>query len=111
MDGRDAGIAAETLVWADMRGHSSHGVSRVSQYLTFIGRGDLDPKARPTTSLDSGAIFHIDGARSAGAVALQLAVEHASRRASEHGVALGVVSRTTHIGAAGFFAEQLATGG
>jgi ureidoglycolate dehydrogenase (NAD+) len=111
MDPRDAGIVAQTLVWADLRGHPSHGVSRVSHYLTFIERGDLDPKARPRTVLDGGAIFQIDAQRSAGAIALQGAVEHAAGRATEHGVTLGIVSRTTHIGAAGFFANQLAARG
>jgi ureidoglycolate dehydrogenase (NAD+) len=111
MDPHDASTVADTLVWADLRGHPSHGVSRVSPYLTFIKRGDLDPKARPQAVLDAGAVFQIDAQRAAGAVAVQAAVEHAAGRAAEHGVALGVISHATHIGAAGFFADQFAARG
>lgn len=102
---------ARVLVWADLSGHGSHGVSRVARYVSFIEMGSLDPSALPALDRDGGAVFRVNGNRCAGALALDLAVREAQARAARHGVAMGVVARTTHIGAAGYYAEQLAKAG
>lgn len=107
----DAAIVAEVLVWADLRGHSSHGVARVERYVSFIERGDLDPKAVPVLGLGRAGIFRLDANRCAGPIALKSAIDLAYDRASTHGVAWGVVRDTTHIGAAGFYAVNLASRG
>ena len=42
----DAGIVAEGLVWANLRGVDGHGVSRLPRYLKIIERGEIDPTAQ-----------------------------------------------------------------
>ena len=37
----DAGIVATSLVGANLRGHDSHGVMRVLQYVEFVERGEI----------------------------------------------------------------------
>ena len=73
----DAGCVAEVLVWANLRGIESHGVSRVPRYLQFIDQGDLDPKAAPQLHRLGDALFHLDAAHAAGAVAMTRAVDAA----------------------------------
>lgn len=104
----DACEVADVLVWAEASDHRSHGISRIERYLDFIARGDLDPAATPCLDKDAGALFRIDGKRAAGAVAMREAVSLASARAKLHGIAMGLVARTTHIGSAGCHALRLA---
>ncbi len=111
MSAADAGDVAEVISWADQRGTASHGVSRVPLYLSVIDRGDMDPKAVPTIDSRAGAIFVLDGRRAAGAVAMKRAVEEAARRAKAHGVAVGVVGKTTHTGAIGHYVHWAAERG
>ena len=107
----DAGLVADVLVWGDMSGHGSHGAMRAPNYLALAARGELDLVARPSLALDGGALFKVDGNLSAGAVAMALAVAEAVARAGAHGIALGTVADTTHIGPAGYHALALAERG
>ena len=107
MGRNDAACIADLLVWADLSGHGSHGVVRVERYLAFIAQGDLGPTARPACDIDLGALFRVEAAGAAGAVAMAFAVDEAAGRARRHGVALGLVANTTHTGAAGYHALRL----
>ena len=44
MNEADARAAADVMVWADMRGMSSHGVQRLPMFLRILDSGELDPK-------------------------------------------------------------------
>jgi ureidoglycolate dehydrogenase (NAD+) len=111
MSDGDAATVADVLVWADARGVESHGVSRIPRYLEFIGRGDLDPGARPVLDRRTAASFVLRAARAAGPVAMKEAMAHAMETARGSGVALGVVGETTHTGAIGYYAQRAAEGG
>ena len=50
-----AATLAEVLVWADLRGVSSHGMSRLSMYLRTIRDGDMKPDATPQIENRAGA--------------------------------------------------------
>lgn len=43
----DAQIVANVLVEADLRGIDSHGVARMSRYVTGIQQGMMKPRANP----------------------------------------------------------------
>jgi ureidoglycolate dehydrogenase (NAD+) len=111
MSAADSGSIAEVIVWADQRGAPSHGISRVPMYIDVIGRGDMDVNAVPTIDSRAGAVFVLDGRKAAGAVAMKQAVAEAARRAKAHGIAIGVVSNTTHTGAIGHYVEWAAERG
>ena len=102
---------AEVIVWADLRGVSSHGVNRLSMYLRTIRDGDLDPKAVPQIVDKAGALFVVEGNRCPGPVAMKLAMQEAITRAKNLGVGLGVVRATTHTGAIGHYAHLAAEQG
>ena len=102
---------AEVIVWADLRGVSSHGVNRLSMYLRTIRDGDLDPKAVPQIESKAGALFVVEGNRCPGPVAMKLALEEGIKRAKAFGVGLGVIRATTHTGAIGHYAHVAAEQG
>jgi LDH2 family malate/lactate/ureidoglycolate dehydrogenase len=111
LSGEDARTIAEVLVWANLRGIESHGISRVPRYLQFIDLGDLQPAAQPQIHRFAEALFHLDAAHAAGAVAMQRAVATAVEMVPRAGVCLGIVSHTTHAGAIGLYALRLAERG
>jgi len=47
LDDDAAGLVADSLVDAEMRGIGSHGVTRLRIYTTRLRRGLVDPRARP----------------------------------------------------------------
>ncbi len=106
-----AATLAEVLVWADLRGVSSHGVARLAMYLRTMGEGQMDPAAIPVIDSRAGALFVVQGNRCAGPVAMKLALEEAATRARAFGVAMAVISGTTHTGAIGRYAHAAAEQG
>ena len=107
----DAGKIARVLVWADMRGSDTHGVSRVPHYFGMIDKGALKPQAVPRLRADFGALYSLDAQGAAGPIAMMALLTQAQERARQFGVGLGVMGRATHAGAMGFYAEQAARNG
>ena len=103
MSAAHADAIGEVITWADQRGTHSHGISRVPMYLRVIDDGHMDVKAVPTIDSRAGAVFIVDGHKAPGAVSMKMAVEECAKRARAHGVAVGVVVRTTHTGAIGHY--------
>lgn len=107
----DAGIVAQALVWANLRGGDSHGVVRLPRYIDLIVSGEMDPTARPTFVLDTPMRFVLDGKRCAGPIAMTQATAAASERAKVGGLCVGLVRHTTHTGAIGHYAQWMAERG
>lgn len=111
MSPADAGIVADVLVWADLRGAESHGIGRIPGYLGIIDRGGLDVAAVPEITRSMPATFAMAAHRAAGPVAMLRAMEHAVSRAPDSGMTMGVVGQTTHTGAIGYYALKAAEAG
>jgi ureidoglycolate dehydrogenase (NAD+) len=107
----DAASVADVLIWAELRGVDSHGLSRIPQYLQLIDEGQLDPSAVPSLEVDLGAACLVDGHRCAGPVAMMQAVDFAAERAARFGIGMTMVGRTTHTGAIGCYADRVARQG
>lgn len=106
-----AAATADVLVWADLRGHPSHGLWRVPLYTGWIGSGIVNAAARPKVVLRKGAVAKIDGGGAIGPAALAPAVELAIEQARQHAVGWVLVKDHTHAGAIGFWAEKIAAAG
>ncbi len=111
MHAQDAAAVARVLVWADLRGGDTHGVSRIPHYFGMIDKGAMDPQAVPETRVDFGAVFALDAHKAAGPVAMMQALEQAQTRARAFGIGLGLVGGATHSGAIGCYAEAAARNG
>jgi LDH2 family malate/lactate/ureidoglycolate dehydrogenase len=99
MAAADAGLLAEHLVRADLRGIHSHGVMRVPDYVGKLTREGVDPKGRPRVVKDHGATLVVDGANAMGQIAGVFAMREAIERARETGVAAAAVGGSNHAGA------------
>lgn len=103
---------ATSLVTADLRGHSSHGVRQlVSKYAGEISDGKIVPNAEPEIERGEEAWAVVDGNRAFGQLAGKLAVESAISRADEYGLGLASLKRVSHIGRVGEFAERACDAG
>lgn len=106
-----ADIVAEVLVWANLRGVDSHGVTRIPRYVELIQVGDLNPKPAMTVRTETAASVLIDADRAAGPVAMTWAMESAVRKAKDAGVGLALVRGTTHTAALGYYTQMAAREG
>lgn len=102
---------ADLLVWANLRGVDSHGVLRIPRYIEMLRLGLV--KARFTISEVHrfGAVCVLDADKAPGATAMNRAVKAASALADTCGLGWCGVRDTSHAGAIGYFARQLAEEG
>lgn len=104
-------IVADTLVAADLRGVSSHGVYRLPIYLQRLERGLVDRDPKPVVLRQGGAVALVDAQHAPGQVAGVYAVDLAISLARAHGVGLTLVRRSSHYGAAAYYVLRAARQG
>jgi LDH2 family malate/lactate/ureidoglycolate dehydrogenase len=107
----DAAAIADTLVWANLRGIDSHGVSRVPRYLELFDKGESVADAAPTVTRPRAAIAIVDAHGAPGPVALNLAADEAAAAARECGIGWASVRGTVHTGAIGYYTSRVAANG
>jgi LDH2 family malate/lactate/ureidoglycolate dehydrogenase len=107
----DARAVAGALVWANLRGIDSHGVSRVPRYLELFDKGESVPDARPTVERPRSAIAIVDAHAAPGPVAMNRAVAEAVSAARNCGIGWASVRGTVHTGAIGYYTSQAADAG
>lgn len=107
----DAQLVADTLVRADLWGHSSHGVMRAPWYIERVRTGVMQPVTQTETVVDAGAISVVDGRDGVGQVITMAAMQDAVRRAQQHGVGIVSVRNSNHHGALGYFTRWAAEQG
>ena len=108
---RDAALAADHLVLANLSGHDSHGVGMVPRYLLAAGKGLLKKGSPITTVADAGALLTLDGGMGLGQVVGFDAMNLAIGRARAHGVCVLSLRNTHHLGRIGHWGEQVAAAG
>jgi LDH2 family malate/lactate/ureidoglycolate dehydrogenase len=102
----DAGVVADQLVKADLRGIHSHGVMRVPLYVGKLTEGGVDPRGRPRVAKDAGAAMVVDGGNSMGQVAGAFAMRQAIERARTTNVAVAAVGHSNHCGAMEYYVRM-----
>lgn len=107
----DARLVAGCLVEAELWGHPSHGLLRLSWYVARIRTGVVDPAAKAETVVDRGAVAVLDGRVGLGHVLTAHAATEAVRRAREHGVGVVAVRNSNHFGMAAHFTRMIAEQG
>ena len=107
----DARIVADTLVQADLWGHQSHGVLRLSWYLARLKSGVCTPVASPKYVVDAGGIAVIDGGDAMGQVLTLHAMNDAIGRAKTHGIAAVALRNSNHFGTALYYTLTAARAG
>jgi LDH2 family malate/lactate/ureidoglycolate dehydrogenase len=107
----DARLVAGCLVEAELWGHPSHGLLRLSWYVARIRTGVVDPAAKAEMVVDRGAVAVLDGREGLGHVLTAHAATEAVRRAREHGVGVVAVRNSNHFGMAAHFTRMIAEQG
>ena len=98
MSDADAALIAGDLVKANLRGVDSHGVSRIPMYLERLRHGLVNPRPQVKVTKVAGAVAHVDGDNGMGFVASDVAMTTACDLASEMGIGMAGVHRSTHFG-------------
>ncbi|RKQ13579.1 Ldh family oxidoreductase [Oceanobacillus bengalensis] len=107
----EAKIIAESLVDADLRGVTSHGVQRLAGYLKRMEEGLIERRTLVQVVSDMNATALLDGHNGWGQVAATKAMELAIEKADEFGTAFVGVRNSNHFGTASFYTRMAAEKG
>ena len=103
----DAGATADVLLYADVRGIDTHGVSNMlPHYVTWLREGSLNPTPEVEVVREAPATATLDADRGLGQPVGRRAMEMALDKAAATGMGSVVVSNGRHCGAAAYFAHM-----
>jgi L-2-hydroxycarboxylate dehydrogenase (NAD+) len=100
----DADVTAEALVTADLRGIDSHGTAHLRRYVAGLRNGSIN--ARPSMQIqgETPSTALLDGDHGLGFVVGYRGMQLAIEKARQAGTGWVVARRSTHYGAAGYWA-------
>ncbi|MBL6928709.1 MAG: Ldh family oxidoreductase [Rhodospirillales bacterium] len=101
-----AKLVADGLVEADLRGLSSHGVSRIPTYCERLRRGLVNPTPNIAVERVTPVAASVDGDRGMGFPVAHRAMEEAIDMARGFGLGLVAVKHSTHFGMAALYVLQ-----
>jgi uncharacterized oxidoreductase len=107
----EAGIVADHLVEANLRGHDSHGIGLIANYLRNLAGGKATVNQKGHVVSDAGSMIVYDGARGWGQIVAREATLLGIGRAKETGVAVVALRNAHHIGRVGTYGEMCAGAG
>ncbi|MFT9100255.1 MAG: malate/lactate/ureidoglycolate dehydrogenase [Zymomonas mobilis subsp. pomaceae] len=97
---------AENLVESSFKGHDSHGVTILPNYIAAIQEGGLNPTAEAKKIVDHGALISFDGQQGFGQFVAKQALQQGIKRAQNYGVAIIGLANAHHLGRIGAWAEK-----
>ncbi|HYH88215.1 MAG TPA: Ldh family oxidoreductase [Solirubrobacteraceae bacterium] len=106
-----AQTVAVSLVHANRRGTDSHGVARLPTYSQRLRDGHMNRNPAPKVERDDGAVALVDGDQGPGQVAGVFATDLSIDLARRCGAGVVVAHRSSHYGAAGYYAIRAAEAG
>jgi uncharacterized oxidoreductase len=107
----DAAWVARLLVRANLRGHDSHGVIRIPQYVGSIRNGETNPRPAMQVLQETPTTAILDGDLGLGQVVARRAAELAVDKAARQGLAAVGTRRSNHIGRLADYVELAAERG
>lgn len=102
---KDAKLAADVLVNADLNGVDSHGVARLAGYVRLYDHGRLNPTPTIKIVHETPSTATIDGDRGLGLVVAPYAMKLAIKKAKKAGSGWISVQNSNHFGIAGYHAS------
>ncbi|KAF2749866.1 Malate/L-lactate dehydrogenase [Sporormia fimetaria CBS 119925] len=103
---KDASIVAHALVEADLRGHDTHGITRLPSYIARIRSGVLSPSATPTLRQFTPVVAHLDANNAFGFVAAHAGMNAAIEMARTYGIGMVSVKHSNHFGMSAWIVQQ-----
>ena len=108
---KDAHLLSDSLVAAELWGHSSHGMLRLPWYVDRLRSGVMKAVTKSEAVIDNGALVVIDGHDGIGQVLTAQATRLGIERARAHGVSAVGVKNSNHFGTAAYFTRMSAEAG
>ena len=107
----DAAVVTDVLIHADMRGHASHGLTRIPIYVERLLAKAV--KARPEINIAhvSPSFLYVDGDNGPGPVVSLAAMNAAIRTAHAQGVCAAAVAHSNHNGTGSYYVEKAVAAG
>ncbi|HWU40409.1 MAG TPA: Ldh family oxidoreductase, partial [Candidatus Acidoferrum sp.] len=97
---------AQLLVRANLRGHDSHGVIRIPQYIASWRKGEANPTAEPQILQEGPATALVDGKLGFGQIVARRGMEVAMDKAATVGVSTVGIFNCNHIGRLADYTEM-----
>jgi hydroxycarboxylate dehydrogenase B len=107
----EAGVIAHHLIEANLKGHDSHGVGLIPNYLEHLANGTVFPNRKGRVVSEDGSLIVYDGERAWGQIAAREAVLTGIAKARQTGVAVVALRNPHHIGRVGTYGEMCAAEG
>jgi len=107
MRATDASQAADVLIYADIRGIDSHGVSNMTRaYVAGFQHDYYNPT--PTTKVvrDTGAALTVDCDRGLGIAVCPAIMDLAIERAGQNGIGVAIAYNAGHYGPSAYYAHR-----
>jgi uncharacterized oxidoreductase len=110
-DAGEARIIADHLIEANLRGHDSHGVGLIPNYLQHLAGGTVVANRKGRVVSENGSLIVYDGERAWGQIAAREAMMVGIAKARDAGVAVVALRNPHHIGRVGTYGEICAEAG
>ena len=107
----DGALLADTLVDADLRGISSHGIQRLAWYSRMIKDHTLEPKNQPKVLKETPTSLLVDANQSMGQIASAFTMNQLIAKTKKLGVSLAVIRNSNHFGTAGYYSRMACKAG
>lgn len=107
----DGALLADTLVDADLRGISSHGIQRLAWYSRMIADHTLEPAQQPKILKETPTSLLVDANKSMGQIASAFTMNKLIEKAKTMGVGLAVIRNSNHFGTAGYYSRMACKAG
>lgn len=107
----DAALFAKALLDADLRGTSTHGISRLSIYLKRLEKGLINPRAELKVDRSTGSTLAFDADNGIGHVQATKALERLLSLAMHNGIAAAAIRNSQHFGTLSYYCNLAAERG
>jgi LDH2 family malate/lactate/ureidoglycolate dehydrogenase len=95
---QEAGLVAENLVAAELRGVPTHGINLLPAILERIAAGQMEVPTELKVILDEQAITHMDGGNGFGQTAAAEGMRRCIEKASRFGIGFSLIRNTNNVG-------------
>lgn len=107
----DAAVVTDCLIHADLRGHASHGLTRIPVYAERIIAGVVKARPEVTVQRNGPAFLVIDADNGPGPVVTMHALGVAIETARREGACVAVIGHSNHNGSGSFYVEKAVEAG
>ena len=100
---KEAHVLADSLLFADKRNVSSHGIVRLPLYMEKVDAGIVNLKAEMPFTKNLGAAWLMDAQNGLGQLAGHKAMQKSCDLAGQYGIGMVAVSNSNHFGTGAWF--------